>query len=96
MVNGHKQPYLRNSRFEADRAAKLLSRAVGWLVVVAPALVFLTDTFIPQVTIKDRPEGVIILDRLDLPRYFRKRPARLSESQVAEVFGYARRSSTWS
>jgi len=96
MVNGHKQPYLRNSRFEADRAAKLLSVAVGWQLEVTPALVFLTGTFIPQVTVKDKPEGVIILDRLDLPRYFRRRPPRLDPSQVAYVFEFARRSTTWS
>lgn len=94
-VNGRNQPYLRNSRFEADRAAKLLSAAVGWQVEVTPALVFLTGTFIPQVTIKDKPEGVIILDRLDLPRYFRRRPPRLDPSQVAHVFEFARRSSSW-
>ena len=94
-VNGHNQPYLRNSRFEADRAAKLLSAAVGWQVEVTPALVFLTGTFIPQITIKDKPEGVIILDRLDLPRYFRKRQPRLTPSEVAQVFEYARRSITW-
>ena len=96
MVNGHKQPYLRNSRFEADRTAKLLSAAVGWQVEVTPALVFLTGTFIPQVTIKDKPDGVIILDRLDLPRYFRRRQPQLDPSQVVHVFEYARRSTTWS
>ncbi len=95
MVNGHKQPYLRNSRFEADRAAKLLSRAVGWTVEVTPALVFLTDTFIPSVTIKDRPEDVLILDRLDLPRYFRRRPPALTPDQVEQLFDKARRSTTW-
>lgn len=94
-VNGHNQPYLRNSRFEADRAAKLLSAAVGWQVEVTPALVFLTGTFIPQVTIKDKPEGVIILDRLDLPRYFGRRQQRLDPSQVTQVFEFARRSTTW-
>lgn len=95
MVNGHKQPYLRNSRFEADRAAKLLSHAVGRTVDVTPALVFLTDTFLPNVTIKDRPEDVLILDRLDIPRYFRRRPAVLTPSEVEQLFDTARRSTTW-
>lgn len=95
MVNGHKQPYLRNSRFEADRAARLLSHAVGWTVEVTPALVFLTDTFIPNVTIKDRPEDVLILDRLDVPRYFRRRSAVLTPTQVEQLFDSARRSTTW-
>jgi hypothetical protein len=95
LVNGHKRPYLRNSRFEADRAAKLLSHAVGWTIDVTPALVFLTDTFIPNVTIKDRPEDVLILDRLDIPRYFRHRPAALTPSQVEQLFETARRSTSW-
>lgn len=50
----------------------------------------------PQVTIKDKPEGVIVLARLDLPRYFRRRPPRLTVTQVGQVFDHARRSSTWS
>ncbi len=95
MVNGHKQFYLRNSRFEAERAAKLLSRAVGWTVEVTPALVFLTDTFIPQVTVKDRPDDVLILDRLDLPRYFRRRTPVLTTAQIDQLFEKARRSTTW-
>ena len=95
MVSGHKQPYLRNSRFEADRAARLLSRAVGWTVAVTPALVFLTDTFIPQVTVRDKPDDVLILDRLDLPRYFRRQPPILTPTQVDQTFAKARRSTTW-
>lgn len=95
MVNGHKQFYLRNSRFEAERAARLLSRAVGWTVEVTPALVFLTDTFIAQVTVKDRPDDVLILDRLDLPRYFRRRTPVLTTVQIDQLFEKARRSTTW-
>lgn len=89
-------PHLRSSLLEADRATKFLSGALGWPVLVTPAVVFLTDTVVPQVTIKDTPDGVVILDRLDLPRYFRNRQPRLSAAEVDEVFEYARRSSTWS
>lgn len=95
-VDGHVQPYLRNSRFEAKRAATILSAAVGWEVQVRPALVLLTGTLIPDVTIKSGgPEDVLILDRIDIPRVFKKAPTRLSGEQVDQVFQMARRSSIW-
>lgn len=34
MVNGHRQPYIRNARYEADRAAKLLTAVCGFPVHV--------------------------------------------------------------
>lgn len=96
-VDGHVQPYLRNSRFEAQRAAKLLSAACGWEVQVRPALILLTGTVIPDVTIKSGgPTDVLILDRMDIPRLFKKATAKLTAEQVHELYGHARRSTTWS
>lgn len=34
MINGQRQPYIRNSRFEAQRASKLLTAGCGFAVVV--------------------------------------------------------------
>ena len=62
---------------------------------VIPALVFLTGTVFPNVTIKQEPEDVWILDRMDIPRIFRKRRPRLTTEQVEEIFEQARRSTTW-
>ncbi|MDQ1620308.1 MAG: hypothetical protein QOE19_2877, partial [Actinomycetota bacterium] len=72
LVDGHRQPYLRNSRHEAERASRLLTEACGFPVPVKAALVFLTGTLIPDVTIKQAPDGVAILDRTDIPRAFRR------------------------
>ena len=94
-IDGHPVPYLRNSRFEADRAERKLTEACGFPVFVKPVLVFLTGTTIPNVTIKERPEDVVILDRLDIPRAFRRAPTRLSSVQVEEIFEMARRDTTW-
>jgi hypothetical protein len=94
-VNSHSVPYLRNSRFEAERASKLLTAAVGWPVFVKPVLVFLTGTLIPDVTIKQQPDDVVVLDRMDIPRAFRRAPERMTVQQVEEVFDWARRSTTW-
>jgi hypothetical protein len=95
LVDGHRQPYLRNSRHEAERASRLLTEGCGFPVPVKAALVFLTGTLIPDVTIKQAPEGVAILDRTDIPRAFRRTKPTLTNNQVADVFAQARRSTTW-
>lgn len=94
-VDGHVQPYLRNSEFEADRVRKILTEHLGWEPFVKAGLVFLTGTLVPDVTIKAMPDNVLILDRMDIPRVFRKSPERLTPEGIAEVFEIARRSTTW-
>lgn len=94
-VNGHRTDYLRNSRHEGERAARLLTAAVGFPVPVMPALVFLTGTLIPNVTIKQQPDDVFVYDRTDIPGVFKRAPQRLTPEQVAAVFEQARRSTTW-
>lgn len=95
-VDGQPVPHLRNSRFEADRATKLLTAAVRFPVFVTPVLVYLTGTLIPNVMIKERPDDVLILDRMDIPRIFKRAPVRMRADQVATIFDAARRSTTWS
>ena len=94
-VNGQPTHYLRNSRFEAERVRKILLRHLDVEVPVKPVLVFLTGTVVPQVTIKQRPADVVILDRMDVPGSFKRAPQRLSEDVVAQVYDLARRSTTW-
>ena len=95
LVDGHRQPYLRNSRHEADRAGRLLTQACGFPIFVKAALVFLTGTLIPDVTIKQAPDGVAILDRTDIPGAFRRAKPMLTAVQVTDVYTQARRSTTW-
>jgi hypothetical protein len=94
-VNGHRTDYLRNSRHEAERASRLLTEACGFPVLAEAALVFLTGTLIPNVTVKQQPEDVAVLDRTDIPGAFRRATRRLGDEQVAAVFEQARRSTTW-
>lgn len=94
-VDGYSVPYLRNSRHEAERAQRLLTAAVGWPVPVHPVLVFLTGTLIPDVTIKQQPDDVTVLDRMDIPGAFKRAPRRLNADQVGEVYEQARRSTNW-
>ena len=94
-VDGYRQHYVRNSRYEAQRAADLLSDAVGRPVTAKGVLVFLTATLLPTVTIKKQPDDVIVLDRMDIPQVFRKAPQRLSQAEVEAISTAARRPSTW-
>ena len=74
---------------------KLLLKATGLVLEVRPVLIFLTGTVIPQVTIKQRPADVLILDRMDVPGAFKRAPERLTPEVVGQVYESARRSTTW-
>jgi hypothetical protein len=95
LVDGHRTDYLRNSRFEGERATKLLSAAASFPVFVKPVLIFTTGTLIPDVTIKSRPDDVVILDRMDVPRAFKRSAILMTGEQVEQVHAVARRSATW-
>ena len=94
-VNGYSQRYLPVARYEAERAERLLSAAVGFPVPTRAVLVILTGTVVPQVTIKQMPEDVVVLDRMDVPGVFKRAPKRLTEAQVTHVYEQARRSTLW-
>ena len=95
LVNEQKTPYLRHSRYEAERVRKAMLRELGEELPVRPVLVLLTGSLIPKVTIKKRPEDVIVLDRMDVPGAFKRAPQRLTPETVQRVYEVARRSTTW-
>ena len=92
-VNGHPVPYPRNSWPEAARAGRLLTAAVGSDVPVRPVPVFLTGTLIPNVTIKQLPDDVVVLDRADVPGVVTRAPRRATGRRVTAIYA-ARRSTT--
>lgn len=92
MVNGQRQPYIRNSRHEAARASKLLTSACGFPVKVTGVVVPVGAN---DVTIKARPDEVHVVYRTALARWLRDRPAVLGDVEAEQVFAAARRSSTW-
>jgi len=94
-VNGHVVPYLRNASHEAARASKLLTAAAGIAVSVRSCVVVLTGTIVPEVKVKQMPDDVMVLDRMDVPRWFKKRPTVLTPEQVDAIYAVARRSDTW-
>lgn len=94
-VGGTRTDYLRNSRHEAERASKLLSRAVERPVIVKPVLVILTARFQSTVTVKQQPDDVLVLTGVDVPRAFTRWKPILAFSEVEALYAQARRSTTW-
>jgi hypothetical protein len=91
LVNGQKTDYLRNSRFEAARASKLLSAACGFGVPVKPIIVVIARA----ITVKARPSDVLVVGRKQIAKWLSRSPVLLAPEGVAKVYEQARRDSTW-
>jgi hypothetical protein len=94
MVNGFRQPAIRDSRYKADRASRLLSNAVGFHVEVQ-GVVVLVGTI--KETIKEQPRdgAVHVSTPRTARRWIQHQPSRLTPDVVDRIYAMARRSSTW-
>lgn len=92
MVNGQRVPYVRNSRHEAARAARLLTAACGWPVEARGVVVPVNAS---EITVKAAPQDVTVVPRMQLHRWLRKQRVVLSDDQVEQVYAAARLSTTW-
>lgn len=92
MVNGQRQPYVRNARHEAARASKLLSEACGWAVHVEGLIVLVNAI---EWEIKTPPRDVHVVPRRQVARWLLQHGDVLDEARQAAVFEAARRSTTW-
>lgn len=90
-VGGTRTDYLRNARHEAERAGRLLSRAVERPVIVKPVLVILTG----RLQVRQQPDDVLVLAGVDVPHAFARWRPILTGSQVEAIYAQARRSTTW-
>lgn len=92
MINGQRQPYIRNSRHEARRASKLLTAACGFPVGVTGVVV---PVGADDVTVRAQPDDVRVVYRRALAQWLRDQPGALTREQVEAIFTAARRSTTW-
>ncbi len=92
LVDGHRQPYVRNSRHEAVRAAKLLSAACAFPVHVEGLIVTVNAQ---DVVIKAQPEGVHVTWRKNLTKWMLRLGPVLTDERIESVYEAARRSTTW-
>ncbi len=92
MVNGHRTDYLRNARFEAKRASKLLTVGCGTEVRASAAIVFVD---LGAFTLKQLPSDVQVITRLRLLGWLNSLPTALDDQAVEMIYSKARLSSTW-
>jgi Nuclease-related domain len=92
MVSGHRQPYLRNSRHEANRASRLLSAATGFEVSVHPVIAVVDPR---NITYRNPPSDVTVVTRRGLKRWATSLRPALSDEHIESIFSVARRSTTW-
>lgn len=92
MVNGQRQPYVRNSRHEAERASRLLTRACGFPVRAQAVIVLVSPC---RLTVREDPADVAVTTDWDLGGWLHARPQILSPDRIEAIFQVMRRSSTW-
>lgn len=92
MVNGVREPYVRNSRHEARKASRLLTRATGQPVSVEGMVVPVNAN---ALTVRTLPEDVHIINRAGLVGYLRGLPEVLGVAAIARIYDAARLSTTW-
>lgn len=91
MVSGHRQPYVRNSRFEGRRTADLLTRAAGAPVAVTPILAIMCA----ELTVRAQPEDVVVVGSRAVTPWLAKCRTIYRPEEVALLYGWARLSTTW-
>jgi len=92
MVNGQRQPHLRNAEHEAQRAAKLLGSAVGQPVPVRGAIVVVDPG---SLTIRERPRSVGVVTSRGLLRWLTQGRDVLTPADVVEISAAVSQPGTW-
>jgi hypothetical protein len=91
-INGFQQDYVRNSQFEAARASKLLTTAVGRPIEVTPLIVLVG---VSEVSYGWRRPVVDVVTSRGIVRNLRRRRKILSPDAVSEIADVASRRGTW-
>jgi hypothetical protein len=92
LVAGQRQPYVDNSRHEAQRVGALLSVTCG---VPVPAFGVVVPVNARSVTIWEQPGDVHVVNRRKLCEWLLSLPTVLDRGWVERIFDAARLSSTW-
>ena len=89
--NGHKTDYIRKSIYEATRASKLLSAAVGSHVTARPVLAILADDW----TMRGKPAEVFVGAPRAVKDWLRRLPSEMSARDVTTIAAAVAQPATW-
>ncbi len=92
MVNGTKQRYVPNARYEAQRAARILTDVCGFPVHVEGLIVTVNAS---DVVVKAQPESVSVVPRVQVARWLLRHGDIQGADAIAAIYEVARRSTTW-
>jgi hypothetical protein len=92
MVNGRKQPYIRNSTHEARRLSSILRTIAGDDLTVRAIIAVVGAQ---QITVRSKPEGVAVIAAPHLRRWLLSRPQALSTVQLARIASIVEQPATW-
>lgn len=95
MVNGHRVPYIRNSRHEARRAARLLTEQAGFPVTATGVIAVMGAHKGFKIRAQPEDGAVVVVTRRRIRQHLLSQPHRLSPREVDAVYDIARRSTTW-
>jgi hypothetical protein len=84
IVNGQRQPYVRNARYEAQRVSRLLSTALGAPLTVAGMIV---PVRCRALVVKTPPLGVLVIRHRDLRRWSSTSPGILAPGPADAAAG---------
>lgn len=95
MVNGQRQPHVRNSRYEeARRVSRILTRATGQEVPATGLVIITRDK---RFSVREQPKDGAV--RVTTPRaavrWIKRQPQTLSAAHIDQLYGIARSSTTW-
>jgi hypothetical protein len=92
VVSGTKQPYVRNARYQSERAARLLTEACGFPVHVEGLIVTVNAA---DVVVKSQPEGVSVVPRMQIASSLLRHGDIHTPEVIDATFESALRSTTW-
>lgn len=95
LINGHHHPYVRKSRYEAERASRLLEAAAGRPVAVHGIIAVVGASGGFTVNEQPRDGAVYVVGRRHLADYLTRLPVCLSAGDIDALYTLACRSTTW-
>lgn len=91
LLDGEPADYGAKSLAEAERASRLVSRALGWTVPTAPMLVLAQGTL----NVSEPMKGVAVVTAESLHGWLNRSPVLLNAAQIGKVYSVARNRNTW-